>query len=174
MAVKYGLHLLLLIVLVFVCSSQTRSTAQPPALPAIDHFPALQAFSLNESGEHVFHFRADQNGEMTLLLEIEGSPGEPDRQKLTHLRMTMEAKLVNHAGHTVCQAVGSPKDGVSADSWVLRTSRGEAAFWHRNCAEIKLKRSESYLLTIRVREADPEMPKIKAIPVFEHSDNYSP
>ncbi|MGA8144350.1 MAG: hypothetical protein WB987_10720 [Candidatus Acidiferrales bacterium] len=174
MPVKYGVRLLLLVVPVFVCGSQTRSIAQPPALPTVDDYPALQAFPLDKSGEHMFHFRADQNGEMTLLLKIEGSTGEPDRQELTHLHIVMEAKLVNHAGHTVCQAVGSPKDGVSADNWVLRTSRGEAAFWHRNCAEIKLKRSESYLLTIRVRDADPEMPKIKATPVFEHSDNYSP
>jgi hypothetical protein len=82
--------------------------------------------------------------------------------------------LLNHAGHTVCQAVGSPTDGVSADNWVVRTSRGEAAFWHQSCTEIKLKRSEHYTLTVRLRDVDPKTPKIKATPIFERSDNYAP
>jgi hypothetical protein len=54
------------------------------------------------------------------------------------------------------------------------TSGGEAAFWNRKCAEIKLKRSESYLVTIHVRDVDPKTPKIEVTPIFERSDNYVP
>ena len=111
---------------------------------------------------------------MTLLLKVEGSTGEPDRQELTHLRTLVEVTLLNHAGRTVCQAAGLLRSGVSADNWVLRTSRGEAAFWHRNCAEIKLKGSELYTLTVRIRDVDPKTPKIKANPRFERSDDYGP
>lgn len=171
---KYGPRFLLSIVLIFLCT-EPRSIAQLASIPGTDEYPALQSFPLDQPGEHVFHFRQAQKGEMTLLLEVEGPRhGERDRQELTHLRMTVEVTLLNHAGRTVCQAVGSPGDGVSTDKWVLRTSRGEAAFWHRSCAEIKLKRSESYTLTVRLRDVDPKTPKLKATPIFEHSDNYGP
>lgn len=141
---------------------------------AADDYPALQSFPLGQSGEHVFHFRQAQKGEMTLLLEVEGSRGERDRQELTHLQLTIEVDLVNHTRRTVCHAVGSPRDGMSTDNWVLRTGHGEAAFWHNGCAEIKLKRSESYTLTVRIRDVDPNTPKIRVTPIFERSDNYVP
>jgi hypothetical protein len=170
---KYGPCFLLSIALIYLCA-ESRSTAQPAGIPKTDEYPAPQSFPLDQPGEHVFHFRQAEKGEMTLLLKIEGATGEPDRQELTHLRTTVEVTLLNHAGHTVCRAVGSSTDGVSADNWVLRTSRGEAAFWHRGCAEIKLKRSESYTLTVSLRDVDPKTPKIKATPLFERSDNYAP
>ncbi|MGH9728917.1 MAG: hypothetical protein ACRD4V_10050 [Candidatus Acidiferrales bacterium] len=150
---------------------ETRSNAQDAATHDECH---LESFLLDRPGEHVCHFRQAQNREMTLLLKIEGSTGEPDRQELTRLQTIIEVTLLNHAGRTICRAEGSPKDGVSADSWVLRTSRGEAAFWHRNCAEIKLKRSELYTLTVRIRDVDPKAPKLRATPIFERSGNYGP
>lgn len=170
---KYGPYFLLSIVLIYLCA-EPRSIAQPAGTPRTGEYSDLQSFPLDQPGEHVFHFRQAQKGEMTLLLKIEGATGEQDRQELTHLRTTVEVTLLNHAGHTVCQAVGSPTDGVSADNWVLRTSRGEAAFWHQSCTEIKLKRSEHYTLTVRLRDVDPKTPKIKATPIFERSDNYAP
>jgi len=174
MPVKRGPCFLLATVLTYVCALESRSIAQPAATAETDEYPELQSFPLDQPGEHVFHFRQPQNGTMTLLLKIEGTSGEPDRQELTHLRTTVEVTLLNHAGRTVCQAVGSPTEGISADNWVLRTSRGEAAFWHRSCAEIRLKRSESYTLTVRLQDVDPKTPKIKATPFFERSDNYVP
>lgn len=174
MYVKYGSYLLLSMVLTCACTPEILSIARPAAVPGTNEYTELRSFPLDRPGEHVFHFRQDQKGEMTLLLKIEGSTGEPDRQELTHLRTTVEVILLNHTGRTVCQAVGSPGDGVSTDNWVLKTSRGEAAFWHRSCAEIKLKRSESYTLTVRLRNVDPKTPKIEATPIFERSNNYAP
>jgi hypothetical protein len=132
---------------------------------------------LNMPGEYVFHFRPEKNQEMTLLLEVQRSRGEPDRQKLTNLQLTIEATVQNQTGRTVCHAVGSPKNDVGADgadNWVLMTIGDEAAFWKRNCAEMKLNHSESYLVTIRVRDVDPKTPKIEVTPIFERSDNYVP
>ena len=112
---------------------------------------------------------------MTLLLEVEGPRhGERDRQELTHLGLTIEVKLIDHNGRIVCQAIGSPNDGMSNDHWVVAMGHGEAAFWHRGCTEIKLKRSESYTLTVGLRDVDPNTPKIKATPIFERSDNFAP
>lgn len=149
------------------------STAQPAALQAADENPALQAFPLDQSGDHVFHFRQARSGRMTLLLSVEGSTGEK-RQELTHLRLTIETLLTDHNGRTVCHAIGSPSDGMSNDHWVVGMGHGEAAFWHRGCTEIKLKRSESYTLTVRLRDVDPKTPKIKATPTFERSNDYLP
>src|SRR5260370_14877124 len=56
---------------------------------------------------------------------------------------------------------------------VLRTGHGEAAFWHNGCSEFKLKRSD-YTLTIRIRDVDPNTPKVAVTPAFERSDNYGP
>jgi hypothetical protein len=137
-------------------------------------YSPLENIPLNRPGEYVFHFRPKKSREMILLLEVQGSRGERDRRELTNLQMTIGVTVQNQAGRTVCDAKGSPRNDVGADNWVLMTTGGEAEFWNRNCAEIKLKRSESYLVTIRVRDVDPKTPKIEVTPIFEPSDNYAP
>jgi hypothetical protein len=165
---------LLAVAMTYFCGPETRSIAQPAAMSGTEEYAALQSFPLDQPGEHVFHFRQAQGGEMTLFLEVEGRRGERDREELTHLGLTIEVSLVDHSGHTVCHAVGSPSDGVSNDHWVVKASHDDAAFWHRGCTEVKLKRSESYTLTVRLRDVDPKTPKIKATPIFERSDNFAP
>ena len=146
---------LLLIVLIYICRSPADSATQSPAPPRTHkEYRTLQSFLLNQTGEYVFHFRQAQSREMTLLLKVEGSTGEPDRQELTHLRATIDATLL--------------------DSRVLRTSRGEAAFWHQDCAALKLKGADSYTFTISLRQVDPKNPDIKVVPIFERSDEYGP
>ncbi len=149
------------------------SISQLAAVPGTSDESPPQSFSLNQLGEHVFHFRKIHGG-MTLFLKIEGSAGESDRPGLTHFQTVIEASLFDDAQRTICRAVGSPGESVSADSWVLTTGGGQAAFWHRNCAEIKLKRSEQYTLTVRIRAVDPKAPKIKVTPRLERSDAFGP
>ena len=139
-----------------------------------DQSPALRSVPFDQPGEYEFHFRQPRSQEMTLLLEVEPFNGASESQLLTHLRTTIEVKLANHAGRTVCQAAGSPGEGIGNDHWVLRMGGGEAAFWHEGCAEMKLKRSESYTLTIRVRDVDPKTPKIRIHASFERSDDFGP
>lgn len=153
---------------------ESGAIAQPEFTMDAGDESAPTSFPLNQPGEHLSHFRETRNGDMTLVLRVEGSAGESDRQRLTHFRTVIDATLRNRAGHTICRATGSPSDGVGADGWVLATSRGQAAFWHRNCAEIKLKRSESYTLTVLVQDVDPKTPTIKVTPSFESSDAYGP
>jgi hypothetical protein len=174
MLLRYRACLLLAVALTYLCRPETRSFTRPATMPGTDEYAALQSFPLDQPGDHVFHFRQARGGEMTLLLEVEGRRGERDRQELTHLVMTIEVSLVDHNGHTVCHAAGSPTDGVTNDRWVVKASHDDAAFWHRGCAEVKLKRSESYTLTIHLRDVDPKTPKITATPIFERSDNYLP
>lgn len=174
MPVKYRLYVLLATVLTYVCVPVTRSIAQPAAMSGTHEYTDLQSFPLDQPGEHVFHFRQAHKGEMTLLLEVEGSRhGEQDRQELTHLGLTIEVTLTDHNGRIVCHAIGSPGDGMSNDHWVVSMGHGEA-FWHRGCAEIKLKRSGSYTLSVGLRDVDPKTPKINVTPLFERSDNYLP
>jgi hypothetical protein len=140
-------------------------------------FPSDEGFSsfpLDQPGEYVFHFHVDLSRNMTLLLEVNGSKGESSRPELTHIRANIEVTLVNHKGRTICHASGLPKDGITSDSWALRRGHDEAAFWHRSCSEIKLKRSESYTLTVRIRDVDPKTPRIRLIPILERSDDFGP
>ena len=108
---------------------------------------------------------------MTLLLEVEGSTHEQDRQRLTHLMITIEVTLLNHSGRTICHAAGSPRDGMSTDNWVVQSGHGDAAFWHNGCSEIKLKRSE-YTLFVRIGDVDPNTTQITVTPAFERSDSF--
>jgi hypothetical protein len=170
---KYSVYLSLSIVLTYICALEPCSSAQPRTVTGANEYPALQSFRLDQPGEHVFRFRQTHSREMTLLLEVQGSTHEPDRQRLTHLRITIEATLLNHSGRTICHAAGSPREGVTTDNWVLRTGHGEAAFWHNGCRELKLTRSD-YTLTIRIRSVDPNTPKVAVTPAFERSDNYGP
>jgi hypothetical protein len=166
---------LLLIVLIYICRSPADSATQSPAPPRTHkEYRTLQSFLLNQTGEYVFHFRQAQSREVTLLLKVEGSTGEPDRQELTHLRATIDATLLDSRGRNVCRAEGPIEDGVGPHNWVLRTSRGEAAFWHQDCAALKSKGADSYTLTISLRQVDPKNPDIKVVPIFERSDDYGP
>jgi hypothetical protein len=143
-------------------------------LQTAGEYPALPSIPFDEPGEYAFHFRLTHTREMTLLLDVVGSKGEPDRPELTHLWTIIEVTLINHAGHTVCQAAGSPTVGISSTDWVLRTTQGGAAFWHQGCGEIKLKRSESYTLKLRIRDVDPKAPRLRLTPILERSDDYGP
>jgi hypothetical protein len=143
-------------------------------LQTTDEYPALSSIPFDQSGEYVVHFRERHNRDVTLLLEVAESKGESDRPELTHLQTIIEVTLVDQTGRTICHAVGSPKDGISKNNWVLRTGRGDAAFWHNNCAEVKLRHSKAYTLTVRIRDADPKTPKIRLTPIFERSDDFGP
>lgn len=149
-------------------------TSQPEYLTGAGDESLPTSFPLNQPGEHVSHFREGRSGEMTLVLRVEGRSGETDRPRLTHLKTVIEATLRNRAGLTICRAAGSPTNSVSEDGWVLATSGSQAAFWHRHCAEIKLKHSELYTLTILVIDVDPMTPSIRVTPSFERSDAYGP
>jgi hypothetical protein len=76
----------------------------------------------------------------------------------------------------VCAGVGVvPKEGAPCDDckiptdkeieakrqkeWVLMSGANEAAYWHVNRLNMKLKPSESYALTLRIGAVDPMLRK---------------
>src|SRR5215831_4890853 len=162
----FGPCLLVAAVLTYVRPSEPYSVTQNTATPESNEHPELRSFRLDQPGKHVFHFRQTRREEVNLLLEVQGPVrGERERQELTHLGLTIEVALVNHKGQTVCHAVGSPQDGVTADSWVVTTGGSGAAFWHRSCSDFKMNRSQ-YTLTVLLRDVGPKTPKVIVTPIF--------
>lgn len=139
-----------------------------------DDTPTLLGIPLDQPGNYEFHFRQPHRREMTLMLEVDLTEGEARRVALTHLRTAIEVSLTDHSGRRVCDARATPTEGMTEDHWVLQTSANEAAFWHFGCREIKLKRSERYTLKIRIRDVDPNTPKIRLTPTFQRSDDFWP
>ncbi len=137
----------------------------------------LRSIPFYGAGEYMFRLRGMPHEEMSLLLytegkkylyaEYEGSPHD-DRHELTHLQTTIEAFLVDGRGHTVCQGSGSPLHGDlngNPNGWMLGGG-DPAEYYHTNCLRVALKPSESYSLTIRIRDVDPQTPKINLTPVL--------
>jgi len=116
-------------------------------------------------GEYVFHFRGMPNEEMILELHAEGK-GSNDEAEL-RVKTLIEEVLTNQKGQTICRADGPPLEhGQNERGWVLMLGSDEAAYWHWNCAWTEFKPSESYTLTLRIRDVDPKTPKINLIPIL--------
>jgi hypothetical protein len=130
--------------------------------------PPLPDFPFDQPGEYEFHFRQVRSREVTLVLEVQSLDGPPNRAVLTHLKTVIEVSLADHRGRLVCKVAGSPVDGVNRDGWVLESD----GFWHFGCREMKLQRSERYTLKIRIREVDPNTPRIRLTPTFQRSDDF--
>jgi hypothetical protein len=166
---------LLLIVLISIRGSNARSATQsltPPRTPK--GYRALQSFLLNQPGEHVFHFRQAQSREMTLVLEVEQSTGEPDRLELTHLRATIEATLFDSRRRNVCRAGGANRRQRRASQL-----ESEDEPWGSGVLAPGLRRDQAEGSRVvypyyRLRQVDLKKPDIKVTPVFEPSEVYGP
>jgi hypothetical protein len=153
--------------------------------PVFGYWMRLRPIPFHQAGEHVFRFRGMPNEEMSLQLYAEGK-SDDNRKELTNLNTEIEATLLDQNRRVVCQASGVvPKESDPCDckddckvwtdaeiesrrekEWVLM-SGGDAAYWHQNCLRVRLKPTDSYTLTLRIRSLDPKTPKINLIPTFE-------
>lgn len=146
--------------------------------PVFGYEIRLRTIPFHEVGEYVFHFRGMPNEEMSLLLYTQGKKflyvgdaGHPpdDGYELTHLKTSIEAVLVDRQGRTVCSGTGLPLHGDingNPNGWILQGG-DPAAYYHTNCLRVALKPSESYTLTIRIRDVDPKAPKTNLSPVLQ-------
>jgi hypothetical protein len=151
--------------------------------PVFGYWIRLRPIPFHHSGEYVFHFRGMPNQEMSLQLYADGKTGD-NRAELSNLNTQLEALLVEQNGRVVCRADGIvPKEHEPCDDckiptdkevearfqkeWVLMSGPNEAAYWHENCLRMPLKSSDSYTLTLRVRQDDPKTPKINLSPTLE-------
>lgn len=125
-----------------------------------------------QTGEYAYHLRGLPNEEMSLQLYAEGK-SFANEAEITHIATNIEASLADQAGHLVCQASGSPligagkRDDRNPRGWITMLSRDEAAYWNGNCLRLPLRPSDSYTLTIRIQNVDPNAPKIDLIPTLE-------
>ena len=153
--------------------------------PVFGYWIRLRPIPFYQAEEHVFHFRGMPNEELSLQLYAEGK-SDDNRRELTNLNTEIEATLVDQNRRVVCQASGVvPKESDPCDckddckvwtdaeiearrqkEWVLM-SGWDAAYWHENCLRMRLKPTDSYTLTLRIRNLDPRTPKIDLIPTFE-------
>jgi hypothetical protein len=134
--------------------------------PVFGYTIRLRSIPFYQPGEYVFHFHGMPNEEMSLQLYAEGKK-DSDREELTNLGTTLDALLVEQNGRVVCQATGMAREGQNERIWVLMSGGDVAAFWHWNCVHMPLKSSKSYTLTLRIRNVDPNTPRITLLPALE-------
>jgi hypothetical protein len=149
--------------------------------PVFGYWIRLKAIPFGQAGEYNFHFRGMPNEEMSLQLYTDG---EYNRSALTNLSTQLEAVLTDEKGRAVCAGAGVvPKEGQPCDDckiptdreiearrqkeWVLMSGPNEAAYYHVNCLNMRLRPSDSYTLKLRVLAVDPQTPHINLIPTLE-------
>lgn len=122
-------------------------------------------------GEYAFRFRGAPSEEMSLQFYAVGK-SLANEAEITRIETTLEASLADQTGRTVCEASGSPLMGADKidDSnprgWVTMLGPDEAAYWNGNCLRMRLKPSDSYTLTIRIRNVDPTHRRFISFPLF--------
>jgi hypothetical protein len=140
--------------------------------PVFGYTVRLRKIPFYLPGEYVSHFRGMPKREMSLQLYAEGKTFDNEAE-LTHVGTTIEAVLVDQNGQLICKGVGSPLVGAgkiddsNPKGWVTMLGGNEAAYWNGNCLRMPLKPSDSYTLTIRIRDIDPKTPKINLLPTLE-------
>jgi hypothetical protein len=149
--------------------------------PVFGYWIRLKAIPFGQAGEYIFHFRGMPNEGMSLQLYTDGEYG---RSALTNLSTQLEAVLTDQKGRVVCAGAGLvPKEGEPCDDckiptdkeiearrqkeWVLMSGPNEAAYWHVNCLNMRLKPADFYTLKLRVLAVDPKTPHINLIPTLE-------
>lgn len=129
----------------------------------------LPSISLDQMANYEFQFHLRHRQNMMLLFWIR--PWE-QRDWLSYLQTVIEVSLTDHAGHTVCEAAGLIHDPSTKDRdvWILAGYDEWAFLAHRNCSAIKLRRSELYTLSIRIRDAGPMITNLSLTPRLVSSE----
>src|SRR5258706_3534058 len=133
--------------------------------PVLGYSIRLRKIPFYTPGEYAFRFRGAPSEEMNLPLYAEGG-SFANEAEITHIAINIEAFLADQTGRIVCEASGSPltgagkRDDINPKGWVTMLGPNEAAYWNGNCLHMPLKPSDSYTLTIRIQNVDPNAPKI--------------
>jgi hypothetical protein len=133
--------------------------------PVLGYSIEFRKIPFYASGEYVFRFRGVPHEELALELHLEGK--NADNEPELRVKTIIEASIVDQTGRSVCQASGPPLEhGQNPNGWVLMLGGDEAVYWHWNCTWVEFGPSNSYTLTLRIRDVDPKTPKINLIPVL--------
>lgn len=139
--------------------------------PVFGYSIKMRRVPLYQPGQYVYHLRGLPDDEMSLLLYAEGKSA--NEAEITRVGTNIEASFADQAGRIVCQASGSPligagkRDDRNPRGWITMLSPYEAAYWNGNCLRMPLKPPDSYTLTIRIQNVDPNAPKIDLTPTLE-------
>src|SRR5690349_14511609 len=98
--------------------------------PVFGYKIAMQGIPFYTAKEYTFRCHGVPTEDMSLQLYAEGKSGD-DRNELTHLGTTIDARLTDGNGKIICQAIGLPHDGQDDNNWVLMSGSDVAAFWHK-------------------------------------------
>lgn len=116
-------------------------------------------------GEYTFHFRGMPHEDLALELHAEGK--NADNEAELRVKTVLEASIVTERGQSICQASGPPLAyGQNPNGWVVMLAGHDAAYWHWNCTSVEFEPSDSYTMTLRIRDVDPKTPKINLLPVL--------
>lgn len=115
-------------------------------------------------GEYLSRFRGVPHEDLVLELHAKGKSGnEADLR----VKTVIEAAILDQKGHAVCEASGPPLEhGQNPNGWVVMQRGDESAYWHWNCAFVGFQPSNSYTMTLRIRDVDPKTPKINLSPAL--------
>jgi len=139
--------------------------------PILGYSLRMRPIPFYTPGEYVFHFSGMPDEEMTFWLEAEGK--NRNDESALRVKTLMEEVLTNQKGQ-ICRADGPPLErGQSDHGWDLVLAGEEAGYWNWDCGLVLFKPSESYTLTLRIREVDPRTPKVNLIPLFRSRGPYS-
>lgn len=121
---------------------------------------------LYESSERRFRFQGLPSEEMALKLYLKDWPsgGSDKAERLRHLRITIEVTLRDSDGRQICHASGAPEFD---KLWVLTEGGGRAAFYHLQCANVRVRRGHSYELTFQVTRTARDNDVIVVTPTLE-------
>ncbi len=144
------------------------------AQTSADEILTLPNIPLDKTSDYQFQFRLRHGQNMMFFFAIHPWDGISDQDSLVHLQTTIEVSLSDHTGSRVCEAVGLIHDSPtrSREDWILSASDYGASLAHRNCNLIKLKRSELYALSIRIREAGPNITNVSLTPRLVVPDEF--
>jgi hypothetical protein len=121
-----------------------------------------------QTGANQFHFRGLPHEKMTLVLYVDDSSSQKERD-LKRLQTAIEAVLIDSHGNDFCKSSKQPSLNSQDSVWVLSGGPGgeHPLFWHWQCHNFQAHPGESYELTIRITRADPRGEKIFVTPTLE-------
>ncbi|MGB7282916.1 MAG: hypothetical protein WBE13_11690 [Candidatus Acidiferrum sp.] len=139
-----------------------------------DEALTLPSIPLDKTAHYEFQFRLRHRQNVMLSFWIHPWDGMSQRDSLTHLQTVIEVSITDHAGRIVCEAAGLIHDDGSImrdrGMWILDGSAESASLVNWNCSDIKLRRSELYALSIRIRDAGPSQTKVTLTPRLVSSE----
>jgi len=109
---------------------------------------------LNKNGQYATVFRGFPASAALLGLELVGRTSS-DEESVRRFTSEITMELDTEDGSHVCEATGKVNEthDVRDHYWVMALSGDSASFWNSDCAWVRIRRDQSYVLKITVQGA---------------------